>query len=63
MKKLLVLFFVIFIFSSINLTAQEADTAEAAVPDTISWFTNYDSAVTVANDESRYMLILFYTDW
>lgn len=55
--------FVIFLFSGISLSAQEADTTEAAVPDTISWYTNYDTAVTVANDESRYILIEFYTDW
>ncbi len=63
MKKLLLLFAAILLFSSINLIAQEADTAEAVMPDTISWFTNFDSAVSVANAESRYILIEFYTDW
>jgi hypothetical protein len=63
MKKLLLMFAAILLLSSINLTAQEADTSEAVMPDTISWFTNYDSAVSVANAESRYILIEFYTDW
>ena len=33
------------------------------IDNTISWYTNYDSAVSVANAESRYILIEFYTDW
>lgn len=63
MKKLLIMLLAIFLFSAVGLFAQEADSTEAAMPDTISWYTNYDSAVTVANNESRYILIEFYTNW
>ena len=63
MKKLFILLLAIFLFSAVDLFAQESDSAEVAVPDTISWYTNFDSAITVANNESRYILIEFYTNW
>ena len=63
MKKILLMVSAVMLFSCISLAAQEADTAEVAAPDTISWYFNYDSAISAANAGSRDILIEFYTTW
>jgi hypothetical protein len=42
--------------------AQEEDTATAE-PDTIAWYSDYDSALTAASKDGNYILMEFYTGW
>ena len=62
MKKTAIIMFVVLLVFSSQLFAQDSDSAEVK-PDTISWYYDYNEAISAASSEGRYILLEFYTDW
>lgn len=62
MKTITSIALMLLLLLSVAALAQEEDTA-AAEPDTIAWYTDYDSVLAAASEDGNYILIDFYTDW
>jgi len=62
MKSIACLALILLMIPGAMVYAQDEDTT-ASEPDTIIWYHDYDSVLTLATQEGRHILMEFYTDW